>query len=186
MPYCTTNDLLIGQLISRTPPEVVPGDYVNRAADEMDSRLGFVYQTPLPVTGINALPSHQVKLLKSINLKLASGRIILATTIATEDVTIHQYGLRLIQEADLELAAIANGDVKLSAPMVDSDGVVIGEIVDPDDADPYARVPTAINVDMYSAVVAFEANVHQGQAVNWAPRDGTRTTYYYPPRRSGG
>jgi hypothetical protein len=185
MPYCTTGDLLLGQLESRLPPEIVANEYIALVADEIDGRLGFLYETPFEVAGVNALPDHQVKLLKSINSKRASGRIIMAATIATEDVAVHNYALRLIQEADLELAAIANGDVKLSAPTVDSDGNPVGPIPDPDDLDPWARVPTATNIDMYSPVVAFEANVMQGQDVNWAPRDGTRS-YPIPPRRSGG
>jgi hypothetical protein len=180
MAYCTTADLLLGQLESRLPIEVNPTEYINLAADEIDGRLGFTYLTPFDIEGVNSLPLHQVKLLKSINAKRASGRIIMAVTIATEDNLVHQYALRLMQEADLELAAIANGDVRLSAPLVDSEGNPLDPTDDPDDFDPYARIPTAENIDMYSATAAFEAAVYQGQPVVWTPRDGTREWPYLP------
>ena len=180
MPYATTADLLLGQLETRLPLEINANEYLQAAADHIDARLGFKYVTPFVTTGGGALPSHQVKLLKGINAKRASGQMILAVTIATEDSNLHQYGLWLVQEADLELQAIQNGLVNLSAPLVDSDGNPITPGTDPEDLDPYAAIPTTTNIDMYSATAAFEANVFQGQPTVWAPRDGTREWAHYP------
>ena len=182
MAYCVLADLLLGQLENRLPPEITTAEYINAAADHIDARLGSMYVTPFVTIGVNSLPSHQVKLLKGINAKRASGQIILAATIATEDTVIHQYGLWLIQEADLELAAIVKGEYLLSAPRVDSEGYPLDPVGDPDDIDPYARAPSATNIDMYSATAAFEAHVHQGQPVVWTPRDGSREVFYETPR----
>ena len=161
--YCISSDLPLGQLTGRLPVEISVNNYMNAAADHIDARLGFMYLTPFDVEGVGSLPSHQVKLLKGINAKRAAGQIILAATIATEDNVLQQYGLWLIQEADIELQAIQNGDVRLAAPLVDSDGLPLDPTTDPDDADPYARTPSAYVIDAYSAVAAFEANIHQGQ-----------------------
>src|SRR3954469_8662488 len=122
MPYCTNADLLLGQLTTRLPIEIDVDEYIESAADHIDARLGFIYATPFVTEGVDALPSNQAKLLRGINAKRASGQIILAATIATEDNVIHQYGLWLLQEADLELQAIQNGTVKLNAPIVDAEG----------------------------------------------------------------
>jgi len=175
MAYCVPGDLPLGQLSTRLPPEVSISSYIESAADHIDARLGFRYVTPFDVEGVDSLPPHQVKLLKGINAKRAAGQIILAATMASEDSALHQYGLWLIQESDIELQAIMNGDVMLSAPLVDSDGYPLDPTTDPDDADAYARVPTAYNIDMYSPNAAFEANIMQGQDVIWSPRDGTRS-----------
>ena len=180
MAYCTTNDLLLGQLETRLPAEVNPTEYITIVADEMDARLGFMYETPFDIAGVDSLPLHQVKLLKSINSKRASGRIIMAATIASEDSLVHQYALRLIQEADLELAAIANGDVRLSAPPIGADGLPLDPIEDPDIDDPQARIPGAVSRDVDSATAAFEAFAYQGEDVIWAPNDGTRALPYLP------
>lgn len=180
MAYCVPADLPLGELTGRLPVEISVNSYINAAADHIDARLGFMYLTPFEVEGVNSLPSHQVKLLKGINAKRAAGQIILAATLATEDSVLQQYGLWLIQEADLELQAIQSGEVRLAAPLVDSDGLPLDPTTDPDDADSYARVPTAFVIDAYSPVAAFEANFYQGQDTVWSPRDGTRSYPYSP------
>ena len=180
MAYCISADLPLGQLAARLPTEISVNTYMNAAADHIDARLGFRYVTPFDVEGTGSLPLHQVKLLKGINAKRAAGQIILAATMATEDSVLQQYGLWLIQEADIELQAIISGDIMLSAPLVDSDGYPIDPTTDPDDADAYARVPTAYNIDMFSPNAAFEAHVMQGEDVVWSPRDGTRSYPYLP------
>ena len=180
MPYCATADLLLGQLETRLPAEVNMSEYISIVADEIDARLGFLYEVPFETVGVNALPPHQVKLLKSINAKRASGRIIMAATIASEDSVVHQYAMYLMQEADIELAAIANGDVRLSAPPIGPDGLPLEPTDDPEMDDPLARIPGAVSRDLYSATAAFEATVYQGDNVPWAPNDGERALWTLP------
>lgn len=135
------------------------GKVVQEAADEMDSRLGFLYKLPLrPPAGALALPDYQVLLLKQINNKLASGRLIMQVAIAGEDRSLHAYGLRLVTEATNDLMLLANGEVSLSAvrqPV--TEGV-------PD------RTPAIFNHDEESAVDMFESAVmRRGESATWTP-----------------
>jgi hypothetical protein len=82
----------------------------------------------------------------------------------------------------VELQALQDGVVFLSAPRVDSDGLPTDPVLDPSIDDPYARIPTAMNIDKYSATAAFEEHVHQGSDATWTPRDGSRYGPVYWPR----
>jgi hypothetical protein len=114
--YCTTDDLLLGDL--QLGKRFDPQKYVDGAADEIDSKLGWLYETPLVAANggsFSLLPRHQRLLISGINIKLASGRLILATAIGGEDNQLHAYGASLVREATAELMLIANGDVTLDA-----------------------------------------------------------------------
>lgn len=154
MPYCTSEDLLISGDVM-LPPTLSLDKFVQLASDDMDSKLGYRYEVPILTVG---LPSHQIALLKSINAKLATGRLIMATAVGGEDTAVHQYALYLIKEAEMDLMSIANGQVDLQAPEVDEDGnsVTPGS---PLDNDPYARTPGAWNPDSTSPVTVFEKNI---------------------------
>lgn len=165
--YCEEDELLVGQLISRLPPQVKPADFIEAADIEIDSKLGFVYKTPFV---LGELPEHQAKLIKDIARKLASGRIILAASSAVEGSTIHAYGASLVSDAMVSLMAVANGEVRISAPTVDFDGKERPETVDPEDSDPYAFVPTGSTRDSQGGVVAFENNFMQDPAYPYPTR----------------
>lgn len=115
MAYCTTVDLLIGDI--PTSAELDPTKYVNDAADEIDSKIGFVYETPIP----NTVPRPVTLLLKRLNSHLASGRLILAATIAAEDKRLNAYGQSLVDEVQLTLQAIVNGDLPLAGADLNAD-----------------------------------------------------------------
>jgi hypothetical protein len=132
--------------------------FVDTAAEEIDAKLGFVYDLPLrlladppvdPVTedSWKDLPAYQVKLLKGINNRLASGRLILAIDIAGEQNTMHAYGWQLVKEATAELLMIANGDVDLDAARRTIEGT------EPD------RTPSIYNYDEESLLLGFEDNI---------------------------
>jgi hypothetical protein len=116
VPYCTVDDLLLGDF--QVGKRFDKQQFVDGAADEIDSKLGWLYETPLVAAnggGFGALPRHQRLLVTGINLKLASGRLILATAIGGEDNSLHAYGNDLVKQATAELLLIANGDVSLDA-----------------------------------------------------------------------
>lgn len=94
--------------------------WITSAADTIDGKLGYIYELPFILTGSGALPGYQILVLKEINAKLASGRLILAQDVGGEDSTLHAYGLYLVKEATDELMALANGLVWLDAPKTDS------------------------------------------------------------------
>lgn len=135
------------------------GKIVQEAADEIDSRLGFVYKLPLtPLPPAGALPEHEVLLLKQINNKLASGRLIMQIAAAGEDRSLHAYGLRLVTEATNDLMLLANGTVELTAVKQPISGSV------PD------KTPMIFNHDEESAVDMFEsAAMRRGEGARWQP-----------------
>lgn len=104
MAYCEVVDLLIGDI--PTGGALDPQKYVNDAADEIDSKIGFRYATPVDT---DAAPRPVTLLLKRINAHLASGRLILAATITVEDKQLNAYGQSLVDGAQFAIEQIATG-----------------------------------------------------------------------------
>jgi hypothetical protein len=168
--YCATEDLLI-QPDMILPVSLEKSRFIEFASSDMDAKLGYIYVTPI---NLSALPQNQAKLLRSICAKLASGRLIMAAAMTSQDSAVHQYALFLVRQAETDLMSIANGQVDLTAPLVDFRGSPIeGGISHPQDVDPYARVPTGWNPDRSSMVNAFEETVMDGSggAPIWRPSE---------------
>lgn len=108
MPYCTVDDLLTGDIPLGTA--LNPDKYVQDAADEIDSKIGFIYKVPVDV---NTAPAPVTLLLKRLNVHLATGRLITAATISAEDENLNAYGKSLIDDVELTLAKIAAGEAQL-------------------------------------------------------------------------
>ena len=140
MTYCEVVDLLIGDI--PTSAKLDPQKYVNDAADEIDSKIGFVYTTPIPV--FDPTPRPVVLLLKRLNAHLATGRMILAATILMEDKILNAYGKTLVADVEASLVLIGTGQLIL-------DGVIPSGL----NALPKAHVPLIMNKDSESAVDAF-------------------------------
>lgn len=152
MPYSNADDLLTGDLL--ISQKVDKGKFVSDAAEEIDSKLGFIYV--LPLTGLEL---HETLLLKQINNKLASGRLILTLDIAGEGTVLHAYGLRLITEAMNDLMLLANGAVQLGAPRTPLE---TGSRPN--------KTPKVFNHDEESAVDIFESAVmRRGETGTWQP-----------------
>lgn len=142
MAYCEVVDLMIGDL--PTSAALDPQKYVNDAADEIDSKIGFVYTTPIPIDVDATTPRPVVLLLKRLNSHLATGRMILAATIIAEDQQLNAYGRNLVMDCELTISQIAMGQLLL-------DGVLASGL----SALPTAHVPMILNKDTESAVDAF-------------------------------
>lgn len=165
MPYSAIGDLLLGDILLK--PGFDKQKFVNDAADEMDSKLGWRYALPLRVEGVappgtedswKDLPQHQVLLLKTINNRLASGRLILTLDMAGEQTTLHAYGWSLIQEALKDLIALANGDAVLDAePMTPASAFT-------------NKAPSITNPDEESLLLGFENTVMRNTP--WYSRPG--------------
>lgn len=141
--YSSTEDLLTGNI--PVPSYLDPMKFVQDAADEIDSYIGFVYQTPIDVGMTSNLSRPARLLLKRINNYLATGRLLQAAAAAQQDDNTHAYATRLITEALSALQGIAGGSVVLDgAPLVDGS----------EDASPVSR-PVVNNEDEYSQVEAF-------------------------------
>lgn len=106
--YCTSADLLLGNV----PTPSNSQKYIDAAAEEIDSIIGFKYQTPVVVG--NSPEQRPVELLlKRLNAWLASGRIILALDGAGEDDQLHTYGAYLVTQVEETLAKIMDGSITL-------------------------------------------------------------------------
>lgn len=165
MAYSTVDDLLLGDLM--VSARVDKNKFVNDAAEEIDAKLGFIYVLPL-----SPLAPHEELLLKQINNKLASGRLILTLDIAGEETVLHAYGLRLITEAINDLMLIANGTVNLSSTMTTGSNL-------------RDNVPAIFNHDEESAVVMFEQLALRGEPSYWNPgavKSRYQWDYYGQPR----
>lgn len=165
MAYCEPSDLILGDIV--LPTWLVPADWVNLAADEIDSKLGFIYKVPLeavtpPGGGFAGLAVHEQKLVKGINYKLASGRIILALDSGGEDTTLHAYGLSLVREATNELMQLANGNVQFPDAALNANTAPNGPSV----------TPGVANGDEMSLVDAWSNTVLRGEPQSVYPGQG--------------
>jgi phage gp36-like protein len=152
MEYSEVDNLLIGDLILSSA--INKQAFVQDASDEIDSRIGPRYLTPL---NLNALADHSAKLVRRIANNLASGRLIMAVTSAGEDLAVHNYGLYLCKEAASALAAIANGQVDLVGATPQD---VFGTS---------GSTPAIQNEDADSAVDAFYRHVMRQENIGWTP-----------------
>lgn len=109
--YSAITDLLTGNI--PTPASLDPQKFVDDAADEIDSKIGFLYQTPIDVSGTSLVPRPARLLLKRINNFLASGRLLMAAAAAQEDSQLHAYAWSLVQEATAAVNQIADGTIPL-------------------------------------------------------------------------
>jgi hypothetical protein len=150
-PYCVAADLMVGNSVML--PDSLDLDFeIQSAADDIDALLGFVYELPL-----DGLLGNEILLLKSINAKMASGRILLQLFGDGDGVALHAYGLRLLAEAQDLLMQLANGAVDLSAVRVDS--TALDEV----------RGPAVKNYDEESGVTIFEDAFWRGSPSYWRP-----------------
>lgn len=140
--YSEIRDLLLGELSAPENEKTIK--YVQDATDEVDSKLGFLYVTPI-VIDPNGEFRASVLLLKRIANYLASGRLILANAASREEQFLNAYGESLLKEALLALDALASGTMPLpgATPLNPDDKGTSGPIVN--------------NLDQQSNVESFYA-----------------------------
>lgn len=129
MAYSASTDLLNGNI--PIPQYLDKEKFVTDAADEIDSKIGFLYQTPIDVATNSAVSRPARLLLKRINNHLATGRLLLAADAGGENDQVHAYGLFLIQEANAALDAIAAGEPVIEgAVKIDNGaGTVVSSVI---------------------------------------------------------
>lgn len=115
MAYSEASDLLTGSI--PTPQYLSPDGFVNDAADEIDSKLGFVYQTPIQLSEADPEQRPAALLLKRINNFIATGRLLMAVASPDEETRIHAYAEHLIAEAYASLDLILKGEIELGSDL---------------------------------------------------------------------
>lgn len=154
MAYSVVGDLLTGKI--PTPDYLDLQKIVDDAADEIDSKIGVVYTTPIDISENGPVSRPARLLLKRINNFIATGRLILAVASPTENSQIHAYGWYLIREATTAINAIVRGDIELT-------GATLIEVATEPDA-----LPLIGNMDVESNVEAFYDRI------------GNPNYHYYP------
>lgn len=109
--YSGVEDLLVGKI--PLPQTIDPAKYVQDATDEVDSYIGFLYQTPVDISNTSTVIRPVRLLLKRLSNQLASGRLILAMASGAEMQKVHAYGRSLIRDALDVLTQISEGKVTL-------------------------------------------------------------------------
>jgi hypothetical protein len=157
--YCSTDDLLLGNL---PLGQVVDAQKMtNDSADEIDSKIGFRFQTPVDINSLMASHRPSALLLKRLNAILATGRILVTLDIPDENDRIHALGSNYIREAQATLNLIANGSMELPG------AVLLNEIADQNTG------PRVVNVDSGSLVQGFYEYLDPTTTPAWL-----RTPYY--------
>lgn len=147
MAYCEETDIirLVGDLPLPSGDILTPTAFMQDAADEIDSAIGFRYFTPVDVDALEKPDQRPIKLiLKRINAWLAAGRLLEAVDQAGEGGRVHNYAYKLITDATAALCSIAEGKTILDIPTA-------GE--DPDEDQ--ISGPLIANVDDHSMVESF-------------------------------
>lgn len=140
--YSSKDDLLLGSIPISS--ELNPDKIVQDASDEIDSKLGHIFDTPFDLNEATTDLERPARLLiKRINNFLATGRLILAVASPEENQNLHAYGWQLIQEANAAIAAIISGDITL-------EGVTLLE-----KENAQVSTPLINNLDAESNVEAF-------------------------------
>lgn len=163
--YCTTEDLLNGSI--PLPEYLNPQKYVSDAADEIDSKIGLRYQTPINIADVetNSVPRPVRLFLKRTNAFLATGRLLLAVASPSEQRQMHAYALGLVTEATKALDAISSGEVLLDGVPLVNDG-----------ANEPVTAPLISNLDSESSVEAFYDRI-ANPSFSFAPYYVDRVTH---------
>jgi hypothetical protein len=106
MSYCEPGDLLFGDMTISAGNQV---KWISAAEDEINQRLGVIYQLPpaTPATGSAAL------VLKRLAVLVATGRGMMAQPAAGEDNGVNAYGRYLLDDAEKIFCALIDGTLDL-------------------------------------------------------------------------
>jgi len=136
---------------------------INYSADQIDGYIGHLYETPVvvPVPPAENRPAQLC--LKTINICLASGQIILDMAAGGEDSELQAYGKSLVDRGWHMLEEIASGNIVLKGATKVA-GITTGPILN--------------NEDQESLVEAFYQQVVWGEPRGDLDPVGPYVPYY--------
>lgn len=165
--YSKVEDLLTGDVPFSAALD--PTRFIQDATDEVDSYIGLRYKTPLDMTAESPMVRPARLLVKRISNFLASGRLILAQSIGTEDRNTQAYGQSLVTEATKTLDQLAKGVIPLlgAVPAANPGGAIEGNMAAVFNSDSYSGVDAfydfAMPIDPWGALV-------DSALPRWGPR----------------
>jgi hypothetical protein len=136
--YSQVGDLLIGEF--KTHRAISAQQYVNDAADEIDSHLGSRYATPIDMSDVGPVSRPSRLIIKRIAAHLSSGRLLLAASLTSDDSSLKAYASKMVCDALEALNELKSGNPPLEGALPgpgvseDSTGVFITNV------DPVSRV----------------------------------------------
>lgn len=110
--YSTEADIKLGSI--PLPEYMDVNRQLQDAADEIDSFIGFLYETPINMQSDSPVDRPARLLLKRISIALVTGRIVLEVASSSEDARLHAYGAKMVGEAHDALELIRNGSMILA------------------------------------------------------------------------
>ena len=158
--YASVADLMFGSV----PVPATIDTWLQAADDEIDSKIGHIYITPVSFPATSEARPGMLRL-KRIAAMLTTGRAIMSIDAGSEEDAVHQYAMYLLREAQDGISELASGDVALP-------GV---QLLSPAST---TSAPQISNVDATSAVEDFYGNfvapdVYQEDPY-WSYRNGGR------------
>lgn len=157
--YSTVGDLLLGDL--PVPTYMDQQKYVNDAANEIDSVIGFLYVTPVDMTDPGPVSRPARLLMTRLNTHLSSGRLLMAIATASEDTQLNAYGRYLVDMVGTTLQEIVDGKIQLPGAAQNDNG----------DDTPNFSGPVIANIDQVSIVESFYQQLAQPtNYYNWCGR----------------
>lgn len=143
--------------------------FVQNASDEMDSKLGFLYEVPF----VQAHFAPWVwTLIKQTANKIATGRLLLALNSGGEASAENAYGAGLLKEGLTALQEMVTGSMVLPGAT---------PVASPSSTD--GNGPTILVADQFSGVDTFYSNVMDPPLV--PPYNSPWTPFWRPGRRGG-
>lgn len=155
MTWADNEDLLIGDMELGS---ISASQYLDVAEREINSRLGQLYQLPIPTD----LPEYQLDTLKTIQANIATGRLLLAQAVGSENEDLHAYGTSLVKQGYDELERIG------FAYELGGSAVRVGTAGED-------RRPSVSSADAASPVDTFYGNVMGGDSTSILDWGATNT-----------
>lgn len=144
MAYCNAEDVtnLLGDVRVRVDSD--PATFAQKASDEIDSVLGFIYQTPF--FDITSYPSGTTVdrvaklLLQRIASFIGAARLIMSYDQQGEDNKPNQYAVYLMTEASEALDAVRDGKIALAGAIQLNPSIELGSRVGISNLDSFSQV----------------------------------------------
>lgn len=111
--YCAPKDILIDAAYLPLPSVSRYKPYIESASSFVDVSLQGIYVTPLRFVGEPDAVARDEKMVRTICSYLASGTMVLGLTAGNEDARVHAYGKWLIDQGEMLLGKLIDGEISL-------------------------------------------------------------------------
>jgi|SRR6187431_2194660 len=145
--YCTEEAIRthLGQNV-KFPPNMTFDSLRESSANELDSKLGARYVTPIVASASDPVQQPTAYWLQNVSSMIAAGRFMLSTSAPGSQDTANNYGMYLLNMANAAISEVLTGQRDL-----------VG-IAEQGDTGQEFKGPAVINGDAYSQVDLYYDN----------------------------